>query len=82
MPAKSSLDRLSQYAIPLLTVGGYALTSLKLPAWGLLVGLLAQPFWLYSSHRAYRQAGQSGLLVSSILMTIVLLYGVANYWLG
>lgn len=81
MAPKTKLDVVCQYAIPILTVGGYALTSLKYPQWGLVVGLLSQPFWLYSSFKASREAGQSGILISSILMTIILAFGVINYWL-
>lgn len=75
------MDDISQYAIPLFTVGGYALTGLKYPEGGMLVCLAAQPFWLYSSYRSYRKAGQSGIFISSIIMTFVILFGVINYWI-
>lgn len=73
-------DQVSQVAIPLLTVGGYLLTSLKYPEWGLVISLFAQPFWLYSSYKAYRTAGQSGLLMNSVIMTFVIAFGILNYW--
>ncbi len=72
---------LSQVAIPGLTVGSQIIIAFKLPQWGLIVNLLAQPFWLYSSWRAYKQAGQVGLLITTIIMSIVLSFGVINYWL-
>ncbi len=43
MRKNDRFDRISQFAIPLLTVGGFLLTGLKYPG-GLVVGLLAQPF--------------------------------------
>ena len=80
MKEKISIDSISQFAIPVLTVGGYCLTSLKYPQWGLIVSLLAQPFWIYSSHRAYKEAKQGGLLINSIIMTMVIIFGIINYW--
>lgn len=74
-------NRICQFAIPTLTVAGFALTGLKYPQWGLVVSLIAQPFWLYSSYQAYKKAGQSGLLISSVVMTFVILLGIVNYWL-
>lgn len=82
MSTNKRLDRASQFAIPLLTVGGYALTGLKQPEWGLIISLIAQPFWLYSSHKAYKEAGQGGLFATSIVMTIVIVLGIINYWLS
>jgi len=80
MSKSSLMDGISQYAIPLFTVGGYALTGLKYPQWGMLISLAAQPFWLYSSHKSYKKAGQSGMFISSVIMTFVILFGVLNYW--
>lgn len=81
MRTRNRLDKLSQFAIPLLTALGYFLTSLKYPEWGLVVSLLAQPFWLLSSYKAYRTAGQIGLFVNSVIMTFVIAFGIINYWL-
>lgn len=81
MPARSRIDALSQYAIPTFTILGYFLTSMKHPEWGILINLLAQPFWLYSSYKAYKDAGQIGLMVTAVLLTITMIIGVVNYWI-
>jgi hypothetical protein len=81
MAQRSPIDKLSQLAIPLLTLGGYALTAVKHPEWGMVVSLCSQPFWLYSAGKARKQAGQSGIFTTAIIMTFILLYGVANYWM-
>ena len=78
---KKLFDRFAQFALPSLTIGAQIITALKYPEWGLVVNLAAQPFWLYSSWKAYKQAGQSGVLVTTIIMTIVLTFGIINYWL-
>jgi hypothetical protein len=81
MPKMLSLDNISQIAIPALTVGSYILTSLKHPEWGLLLAFASQPFWLYSSYKSYKQAGQSGIFLNTVVMTFVILFGIINYWL-
>lgn len=81
MKDRTRFDQTCQVAIPALTVGGFALTGLKYPEWGLIVSLIAQPFWLYSSYKAYKEAGQGGILLSSVIMTFVILLGIINYWL-
>lgn len=80
MKREISIDSISQLAIPSLTIFSYSLTSLKYPEWGLVVGLLAQPFWIYSSHKAYKEAGQEGLFITAIIMTAVIIAGIINYW--
>jgi hypothetical protein len=59
---------------------GFLLTSLKRPQYGLIFNLAAQVFWLYSSYRAWREADQFGIFATTICITIILIYGVANYW--
>lgn len=81
MPARTRIDVLSQIAIPVFTLTGYFLTSIKHPEWGLLINLLAQPFWLYSSYKAYKEAKQIGLLITAVLLTIIMIVGVVNYWI-
>jgi hypothetical protein len=81
MPEKNYFNSLTQFAVPSLTIGAQVAMALKFPAWGLLINLTAQPFWLYSSWKAYRQAGQIGLFIASVLFTAVTLGGVINYWL-
>lgn len=74
-------DTTSQFAIPGFTIAAQAIISMRHPEWGLLLNLAAQPFWLYSSWRAYKGAGQIGILITSIIMTILISLGLANYWL-
>lgn len=79
---KSSLfNNITQWALPTLTIGGQLLTSLKYPEFGLIVNMIAQPFWIYAAWKAYREANQIGLLVNSIVFSIVTLFGILNYWL-
>ena len=69
-----------QVGLTLFTLLGFFLISLKLPQYGLLVNLVAQIFWLYSSYRAWREANQFGIFVTTILITVTIVYGVVNYW--
>jgi len=78
---KNSFNTLTQVAIPVLTVGTQLFIAMKLPQWGLIVNFIAQPFWLYSSWKSYKQAGQIGLLVTTILVTIIIGLGLINYWI-
>lgn len=71
----------AQFALPGLTIGAQIATSLKFPQYGLIMNLIAQPFWLYSSWKAWRQAGQVGILITTIIFTIVTAFGIINYWL-
>ena len=71
---------IAQFALPGLTIGAQVATSLKYPQFGLIINLLAQPFWLYSSWKAYKQAGQVGILVTTIIFTIITTMGIINYW--
>lgn len=70
----------AQFAIPGLTIGAQIATSLKFPEYGLIMNLLAQPFWFYSSWRAWKQAGQIGILITTIIFTIITMLGIINYW--
>jgi hypothetical protein len=80
MPKRSRIDSLSQIAIPIFTVLGYLLTSIKHPEWGLIASLISQPFWFHSSYKAYKEAGQVGILITSIILSLIILGGVINYW--
>lgn len=78
---KSKLfDTFAQFALPGLTIAGQIATSLKYPQFGLIINLIAQPFWLYSSWKAYKQAGQSGMFITTVIFTIITTMGVINYW--
>jgi hypothetical protein len=81
MKNKKTFNTISQFALPILTIGAQIITAMKFPQWGLIVALLAQPFWLYASWRAYKQAGQIGILINTVVFTIVTAMGIINYWL-
>ncbi len=70
-----------QVCLPLFMLGSFFLTSLKLPQYGVIAGLIAQIFWLYASYRAWKSANQVGIFINTILSTIIFTYGVINYWL-
>ena len=70
----------TQILLPLLTIGAQIATAFKHPEFGLLINLIAQPFWLYSSYQAFRHAKQIGILVSTVIYTLVTAAGVLNYW--
>lgn len=74
-------NTLTQFLIPILTIGVQVAIAFKHPEWGLVINMIAQPFWIYSAWRAYREAGQIGLLITTIIVTIVIGFGLANYWL-
>lgn len=77
---KSFFNKITQILLPLLTIAGFALTSLKYPAYGLTLNLLAQIFWLYAGWKAWKNAGQIGIFITSIAIGIILIYGVINYF--
>lgn len=74
-------NSLTQIAIPILTISVQVAIAMKLPQWGLVINMIAQPFWIYSAWKAYKQAGQIGLLITTILVTLVIGFGLVNYWL-
>jgi len=77
---KSSLfDKVTQILLPVLTVGGLLLVSLKHPAYGLIVTLYAQIFWFYAAWKAWKEAGQIGIFITTIAMTVVTIIGLVNY---
>ena len=81
MNNKKSFNLITQIAIPVLTVSAQVAIALKYPQWGLIINMLAQPFWLYSSWKAYKKAGQIGIFITTILITLVIGFGIINYWL-
>jgi hypothetical protein len=70
-----------QICLPLFTLGGFFLTAMKLPQYGVIASLVAQIFWLYASYRAWKQANQIGIFVNTCVATLIFAYGVINYWL-
>jgi hypothetical protein len=73
-------DRVTQVCLPTFTILGFAFTSMKKPELGLIFNLMAQAFWLYSSWQAWKKANQIGIFLTTIAITLILLYGVINYW--
>lgn len=71
---------LTQFALPVLTVSVQIAIALKMPQWGLIINMISQPFWLYTAWKAYKKAGQIGLLVTTVIVTIVIGFGIINYW--
>jgi hypothetical protein len=80
MQKATTFDSIVQFAIPILTVGGQITLSFKYPQYALILNLIAQPFWLYSTWKSYKQVGQIGIFVNTVFMTLVIIMGVVNYW--
>lgn len=81
MKGESSLfNKTTQIALPVMTIAVQAAIALKLPQWGLVINMLAQPFWIYSAWKSYKQAGQIGLLVTTLIVTVIIGLGIINYW--
>jgi hypothetical protein len=76
-----NLNLVMQIGLVAFTALGFLFTSMKLPHYGVAANLVGQIFWLYSSYRAWREADQIGIFILTICITLILLYGVANYWL-
>lgn len=76
----SLFNKTTQIALPIMTVAVQAAIALKLPQWGLVINMLAQPFWIYSAWKSYKQAGQIGLLVTTLIVTVIIGLGIINYW--
>jgi hypothetical protein len=81
MQSKKLLNILTQIFLPAFTLGAQLAVALKYPQLGLILNLIAQPFWLYSSWQAFKQAGQIGMLINVIAFTLITLFGIINYWL-
>jgi hypothetical protein len=74
-------DAVSNICLPFFTILGFSLTALKMPQWGLVSSLISEIFWFYSAYRAWKDANQIGILITTAIVTLVLLGGVINYWL-
>ncbi len=81
MKNEKMFNSLTQFALPVLTLGGQLAVAIKYPQWGLTIALASQPFWLYSSWKAYKQAGQIGIFVNTVFFCLITLFGVINYWI-
>jgi hypothetical protein len=76
-----AFDYAAQILIPTLTLSSVLAISLKHPALGLLLNLLAQPFWLYSTYIAWKRQGQIGMFINTIAYACITAFGVINYYL-
>ena len=76
-----TINNLVQVGLIVFTMLGFLLTSLKLPQYGLISALISEIFWLYSSYKAWKDAGQIGIFITTILVTLIVLFGVINYWI-
>ncbi len=78
---KEYLQKFTQVLLPLLTLIAQFLTASGMPKYGLIFNMLSQPFWLYSSWRAYKDAKQSGILITTIFYIVITTWGIINYWM-
>lgn len=76
-----TFNNLAQVFIVSFTMLGFLLTALKLPQWGLISNFISQPFWLYSSYKSWKNADQIGVFITTLMITMILLFGIINYWL-
>lgn len=76
-----TLNSVFQFCLVLFTVLGFLLTSLKLPQYGLIASLVSQIFWLYSSYKAWKEANQIGIFINTVFITLIVMYGIINYWI-
>ncbi len=76
-----TLNSLAQVGLILFTMLGFLFTSLKLPAYGLIFNLISEIFWIYSSYKAWKKANQIGMFINTIIITMIVLGGIINYWI-
>jgi hypothetical protein len=68
-----SANILMQIGLVVCTGLGFLLTSLKQPHYGVIANLIGQVFWVYSSYRAWREADQIGIFISTVVITLILI---------
>ena len=81
MNKEKQFNSISQVALPIFTLGGQLAIAMKVPQWGLLLVLASQPFWLYSSWKSYKNAGQIGIFINTVIFSMVTIFGLINYWI-
>jgi len=72
-------DKATQIVLPILTISGYWFTANKNPQLGFGISLVAQIFWLYTAYVSYKRAGQIGILITTIIMTAIMIFGLYNW---
>jgi hypothetical protein len=77
---KVSFNAIAQICLTVFTVLGFLLTSFKLPQYGLIAAFISQAFWVYSSYKAWREANQIGIFITTIFIIITIIWGLINYW--
>jgi hypothetical protein len=77
---KISFNAITQICLTVFTILGFLLTSLKLPQYGVIAALISEVFWLYSSYKAWKNANQIGIFITTIFITVTLIFGIINYW--
>lgn len=76
-----NFNGLIQVCVVFFTMLGFLLIALKLPGWGLISNLISQPFWFYSSYKSWKNADQIGAFINTLMITVILIFGVINYFL-
>jgi hypothetical protein len=77
---KINFNFITQICLTVFTVLSFLLTSLKYPQYGLIAALFSQGFWLYSSYKAWREANQIGIFITTLFISITIIFGLINYW--
>ncbi len=75
------IQQATQVLLPTLTAIGFLLTSLKKPQYGLLVNFVSQFFWFYASWKAWKEAKQIGVFITTVIIFLIVSFGVINYWI-
>ncbi|OGI65246.1 hypothetical protein A3A95_03645 [Candidatus Nomurabacteria bacterium RIFCSPLOWO2_01_FULL_39_18] len=75
-----TFNNIAQVSLVTFTILGFLLTSLKLPQYGLLSNLIGQVFWFYSAYKAWKEANQIGIFITTTIIAFILIFGVINYW--
>jgi hypothetical protein len=75
-------DSTAQIAIPVFTISAFLALSLKRPFLSLVLSMIAQPFWIYSAWKAYKNANQIGLFINTVVVAVIISFGIINYLLN
>ncbi len=73
-------NTLMQIGLTFFTMLGFLLTAMKLPQYGLIASLVSEIFWIYSAYKSWKKADQIGIFITAIFITLIVIYGVINYW--
>ncbi len=70
-----TLDQISQIALSILSISAIILVARK-NKWGFVVGLSAQPFWLFTSYIN----NQWGVFLCSVIYVFTWAYGIYEWF--